>query len=103
LAFALSYVVGTVLGIRHLRRKVGSIRDRATFESLGRVTIASAVMSAAVLGLTLVVGSNEGTGAVVRAGAGVVTGVTVYLVLARVLHIGELRALAPVRRPGRRR
>lgn len=102
LAFALSYIVGTVLGMWHLHRKVGSIRGRATAASLARITAATAIMSVAIVVVAVLVGSNEGFGAVERVGVAVLTGVTVYLVLARALGIRELRALIPVRRPVKR-
>ena len=93
LAYALAYLGGTALALARLRRDSGSLDVASVVRSWARVALASAAMAAAVLGVAAVVEPD-----VLQVGAGVVAGVTVYLVVARRLGVQELSGLARIRR-----
>jgi len=97
LAFSLAYLAGTAAALVHLRGRVDGIEGRALARSLGRTATAAAVMAVAIVLVVVSVGSDSGVGALVRSGVGTVAGVTVFLVAARVLGVGEIRELLTVR------
>ncbi|MDQ3570724.1 MAG: murein biosynthesis integral membrane protein MurJ [Actinomycetota bacterium] len=95
LAYALAYTVGTAVALAHLRRRTRGIEGGAVARSWLRVATASAVMGAVVAALASVFGAP-----LAKVGVGVVAGVSVYVVGAKVLRIEELTALLRIgRRP----
>ncbi|MDP8974852.1 MAG: murein biosynthesis integral membrane protein MurJ [Actinomycetota bacterium] len=93
LAYALAYTVGTAVALVHMRRRTRGIGGRPLVRSWLAVAAISAVMGALVSGLTSLLDAP-----LAKAGVGVFTGVTVYLVGAKALGITELATLLPVRR-----
>ncbi len=92
LAWAGPYTVASIYAVILLRRRVGSLGGWLTMRALFRIVLASAVSAAVAvaLGLLLPSGGSDATALtrlVVEAGAATV----VYVYLARVLHIRELR------------
>ena len=98
LAFALAYAVGTITALAHLRRRTGGLDGRALASSLLRVLAASAVMAAVVAGVGVLVEGDGGVGAAVHAGAATIAGVSVYLLVGRLVGVSELRSFLPSRR-----
>jgi len=92
LAYALAYTGGAAGAMVLLQRRTGAVDVPGVVQIWVRVSVASAVMAAAVTVVGTVV---EPT--VVRAGAGVVAGVSVYLLVARRLGIQELSTLLRTR------
>ncbi|MGH9281729.1 MAG: lipid II flippase MurJ, partial [Acidimicrobiales bacterium] len=88
LSYSLSYTVAAAAGVVQLQRRVGSVDMAGVVQTWVRIAFASAVMAGAVAAL-----SALPTPAVVKAGAGVIAGVTVYLVVANRLRVRELSAL----------
>jgi putative peptidoglycan lipid II flippase len=93
LALALAYSISAALAFGVLRGRVGLLGGRRLALAVGKIAIASAAMGAAVAVVASQVGSNEGTGAMVRTGAGVVVGVVVFAVGAVALRVEEVDAL----------
>jgi putative peptidoglycan lipid II flippase len=94
--FVLSYVVGTTLAVRRLRRPMGGLDGFRVVRTFVRVTVAGALAAAlagvVAAGIRAVAGSGTAgslLGVVVAAGAGGVT----YLWLARRMRVGELATL----------
>jgi putative peptidoglycan lipid II flippase len=98
LSFGLAYTVAAVVAWRRLSRLTGGLPGRAVLRDLQRVGTATAVMTAAVLAVSVAIGGDRNLHLVARVGAGVIVGVTVYLLVARALHIEELSALFNLRR-----
>ena len=98
LAFALAYAVGTLMAVLVMRRRSRGIDARVLATAALRVLIASAVMGAVAFGISELIGGDDGLRLVARVGAGVVAGVTVYVLAARLLGIDELTALLRFRR-----
>ncbi len=99
LAYALAYTVGTAVAMVHLRRRIGGMDGPAVARSWLCVAVASAAMAAVVVVSAAVL---DAPGAEVA--VGVVAGVTVYLVGARILGVEELSMLLQLRAlPSRRR
>lgn len=95
LAYALAYTVGTAVALAHLRRRTRGVEGGLVARSWLRVTAVSAVMGAVVSALASVLGAP-----LVQVGVGVVAGVTVYVVGAKLLGVEELAALLRIgRRP----
>ena len=93
LAYAVAYTGGAVAALVLLQRRTGAVDIPGVVQTWVRVSVASAVMAAAVTAVSTIVQP-----ALPRAGAGVVAGVTVYLLVARRLGIQELSALLRFRR-----
>jgi putative peptidoglycan lipid II flippase len=101
LAFALGYVPFAVVALVLLHRKAGGLPWATSVPSLVRITGAGLVTAALVAGVSLLLGSEEGSGALVRVVAGVAVGAAAYVGTCLVLRVPELRqGLALVRRPG---
>ena len=94
LAYALAYTGGTVAAVVALQRRTRSVDVPGVVRTWVRVVLASALMAAAVATVAAVARPD-----VVRAVAGVVCGVTVYLLVANRLRIGELATLFGRRAP----
>ena len=99
LALALAYLGGTAVALWDLRRRIGGIDGREVAASVARLAGAPAVMTLGVAIVSAVVGGDEGLEALLRLGAAVVAGVTLFALAARVLGVGELASLARIRRP----
>ena len=97
-AFALAYTCGTVAALAVIRRRIGGIDARALGSSAAKVLAASAVMAVVTVFCARSVGGPSGVPLFARVAVGVVAGVTVYGVVARLLGVGELLALLPIRR-----
>ena len=98
LAYALAYTAGTAVALVHLRRRAGGVDGGTVARSWLRVLTASAVMGAVVAGLASLLDAP-----LAEVVVGVLGGVTVYAVAARVLGIGELAMLLNVLGPRLRR
>jgi putative peptidoglycan lipid II flippase len=104
---ASGYLVGSVLLVTALQRRVGRL-DRARLAgALARITLASAVMGAAAWAASTALGAVLPGGVLRHLAmvlAGVVVGLAVYLAAARLLRVDELRAVLGLvrRRVGRR-
>ncbi|MDP9403539.1 MAG: murein biosynthesis integral membrane protein MurJ [Actinomycetota bacterium] len=94
LAYALAYVGGSVAALAHLHARTGGIATAAAGRAWLRIGGASAVMAGAVLLAAALVAP-----AAAKVGAGIVAGVTVYLVVAKILGVQELSMLLRTRRP----
>ncbi|HEX2700371.1 MAG TPA: murein biosynthesis integral membrane protein MurJ [Acidimicrobiales bacterium] len=93
LAYGLAYTIGTAAALVVLQRRTRSVDIASVVQIWVRVAVASAVMGAVVAALSALPGP-----ALLRAGGGVVAGVTVYLLVARRLGVQELSTLLPMRR-----
>jgi len=93
LSYALAYTIGTAAAMVLLQRRTGSVDTASVVQTWVRVSLASAVMAAVVTALSAVVEPS-----LLRAGAGVFAGVSVYFLVARRLGIQELSTLLPMRR-----
>jgi putative peptidoglycan lipid II flippase len=100
LATALVNVVGTVVLLALLRRRLGRIELGQTLDSTGRIVLASLVLGAASFGvwygLDGALGRSFG-GQVVSVGAALAVGIAVYLISCRLLRVRELGALLALR------
>lgn len=94
LAYALAYTGGSIAALAHLNARTGGIVTAAAGRAWLRIGAASAVMAAAVLLAAALVSP-----APAKVGAGIVAGVTVYLVIAKLLGVHELSMLLRTRRP----
>ena len=93
LALALAYSASALIAFVTLRRRVGLLGGRRLALAVGKVGVASAAMGLAVLLVAYRVGSNEGGGAIVRTGVGVVVGLLVFAVTVVALRTEEVSAL----------
>jgi putative peptidoglycan lipid II flippase len=96
-SFSIAYTAATFVTLVHLRRRTGRLEGRAMVRSLARISAASVVMVVVLLGITHGVGGKGTLADLVRVGVGVVAGVTVYAVAAKVLRVGELSVLLRMR------
>jgi putative peptidoglycan lipid II flippase len=93
LAYALAYTVGTGVALVHLRGRLGGIDGRRLLDGIGRTAVAAAVMGAAVAGVTRVVDDP-----LPRVAIAVPLGIGVYVLVARVVGVGELDTVLRIRR-----
>jgi putative peptidoglycan lipid II flippase len=100
LAYAIAYLGGALCSLVHLRGRTGAVDVGAIASTAARVLVAAAAMGAAIAVVAQLVGSERGSGAVLRVAVAVPTGVSVYLAAARVLGVSEVSALLPRRRQG---
>ena len=94
LAYALAYTVAAVAALVRLQQRTRTVDIRLVIRTWVRVALASTMMAAVVLAVAAIVEPLA-----LRMGAGVIAGVTVYLLVARRLGIQELSSLL---RTGRR-
>ncbi|MEO7837365.1 MAG: polysaccharide biosynthesis C-terminal domain-containing protein, partial [Acidimicrobiales bacterium] len=94
LAYALAYAGGCVAAVAHLHARTGGIATAAATRAWLRIGGASAVMAGTVLFASALVAP-----APAKLGVGLVAGVTVYLVVAKILGVQELSTLLRTRRP----
>jgi putative peptidoglycan lipid II flippase len=90
LSFAMAYVLASLVAVAILHRRVGPLPWADSLSPLLRMAAAAAFMAAAVILVDTFVGSDEGTGALVRTAVGVAVGAAVYLGVATVLAVPEL-------------
>jgi len=93
LAYSLAYAVGAVLALVALRRKLGGLDGRRTVSSVGRITVAAAVMGGSVWAVTGALGEAAGTGAPVSTAVGVLVGLVAYGFGLLVLRVPEATAV----------
>ena len=93
LSYAVAYTVGTALAVARLRRDTGAVDVAGTARTWVRIGVASAAMAGVVLALAAAVEPD-----LLRVGAAVPAGVSVYLVVARRLGVQELSGLVRIRR-----
>ena len=93
LAYACAYSLAALISLVALRRRVGLLGGRRLVLAVGKVGVASATMAAAVAVVAARVGSDEGGGALVRTGAGVLVGLFVFAVTVVALRTEEVDAL----------
>ena len=100
LATSVVNVVGTMVLLALLRRRLARIELRETLDSLARIVAASAVLAGAAFGiwygLDRAFGRSFG-GQLVSVGLALVVGTVVYLVSCRALRVRELGALLALR------
>jgi putative peptidoglycan lipid II flippase len=89
LAYSIAYSIGAVLALAALRKKLGGLDGRRTVASVSRMFLAAGIMAVLVWATSRVVGSNHGSGAVVRTGVGVLVGLVVYLGALFALRVPE--------------
>ena len=97
LAYSLAYVAAAALALVRLNNGIGGFGRahlRATLDSLVRMLAACAAMGLGVWLVTIMIGSDHGTGALVRVAVGVIVGVAIYGVAITVLRVEEARQLA---------
>jgi putative peptidoglycan lipid II flippase len=109
LAFALAYIVSVFLAFHTVSKRTNGIHGRRLAQSTVRIALSGAAMGLVVwlaaLGTQRLLGSTLNTKltALAQIGAGVSVGVTVYVLVARVLRVRELDlVLASIRRRLRR-
>lgn len=93
LSLALAYSISAILALVALRLRVGLIGGRGLVVAVGKIALACAAMGVAVVLVARTVGSEDGTGAILRTVAGVAVGVVVFGVTAVALRIDELATL----------
>jgi putative peptidoglycan lipid II flippase len=98
LSFGLAYTITALLAWRRLGRLTGGLAGGAVLRRLQRVVVATAVMTAAVAATSATIGGDRNLHLLGRVGASVIVGVTVYVLVARALHVEELTALFGARR-----
>jgi putative peptidoglycan lipid II flippase len=98
LAFGLAYTASAALAWRRLGRLTGGLPTREVLGQLQRIAAAALVMTAVVLAVSLGIGGTRNLHLLVRVVASVSAGVTVYVLVARALHVEELTALFAARR-----
>jgi putative peptidoglycan lipid II flippase len=94
LSYSLAYTVAALVALLHLQKRVGTVDRAGVVQTWARIAFSSAVMAGVVAAA-----SAPPLPDLVRTGAGVAAGVTVYLVVARRLGVLELSTLL---RTGRR-
>ena len=109
LAFALAYIVSVFLAFYTVSRRTNGLHGRRLAQSAVRIFISGAAMGVVVwfaaIGTEKLTGSTLGTKltAIAQIGVGVSVGVTVYVVVARMLGVSELdQVLASIGRRLRR-
>lgn len=96
LAFALAYTVSVFLAFHTVSKRTNGIHGRRLTQSTVRILISGAVMGVVVwfaaIGTERLLGSTVGVKpiAIAQIGVGVSVGVTVYVVVARVIGVSEL-------------
>ena len=101
---AANYVVGSVLMLGALRRRIGRLDGRRMLAAVSRMALASLVMGVIAAAVAAAVADRLGSGVVANLLAvtgAIVAGVAAYLLAARALRIEELRLLLGI--VGRRR
>ena len=93
LAYALAYTVAAGAALVRLQQRTGTVDIPGVVRTWVRVALASGVMAGVVLAVAAVVDPVP-----LRTGAGVIAGVTVYLLVARRLGIQEPSGLLRTRR-----
>jgi putative peptidoglycan lipid II flippase len=98
LAYALAYTGATGLTAWDLQRRTGGIDGREVGRSVARIAAATAVMAAGVAAVATGIGDAAGFALLARVTAAVGAGVTLYLLAAKLLGVGELAALTRIGR-----
>jgi putative peptidoglycan lipid II flippase len=93
LALALAYSVSALVAFIALRRRVGLLGGRRLVLAVAKIAVASGAMALAVVLVASRVGSDDGGGAIVRTGVGVVVGLVVFVVTVVALRTEEVDAL----------
>jgi putative peptidoglycan lipid II flippase len=92
-SLAAAYTIAAVVAAADLRRRIGGLEGERLLGVWARVAGATAAMAAVVALVVARVGSAHGAGQLTRAAVGVVAGVTVYAISARLLGVDEVTAL----------
>lgn len=92
-AFAMAYVISAIWVLQILSFKVPGFELRTVLASLARMTVAAALMGEAVWLVARLLGTNTGTGALLRIGVGSIVGICVYAGMLAVMGAPELDAL----------
>jgi len=98
LAFGLAYTISAIIAWRRLAPLAGGLPTAHVIRDLTRIAVASLLMAAVSLAVSDIVGGASNVRLLLRVGASVIAGVTVYVLVARTLHIEDLTALIAVRR-----
>jgi murein biosynthesis integral membrane protein MurJ len=103
---AANYVLGSVLLLGALRRRIGRLDGRRMLASVSRMAVASAVMGAIAAVVAAGVSGRLGSGVVadlLAVSCAILAGVVSYLLVARLLGIEELQMLLGILRRRRAR
>jgi len=99
---SLAYTVAAIIAFVHLSGRVGGMGGGTLARGAARVAMGAGIAAGAAWGLATLLGHLPGghrqLGIAVRVAAGVVVGVTVYLLAARVLAFAEIRTRLHLRR-----
>jgi putative peptidoglycan lipid II flippase len=98
LSFGLAYSIAAVVAWHQLARATGGLPTATVVRRLVRIAVATACMAAAVAAISALIGGDRNLHLVARVVGGVSVGVTVYVLVARALHLQEITALLAVRR-----
>lgn len=101
LSWTLAYLVGVVVALLVLRRRVPGAGSGFPPE-LGRMLVAALLMAGVVWAVTRPVGADDGVGAIVRSAVGLAAGLVTYVAAVVVLRVPAVADLVErVRRRGR--
>jgi putative peptidoglycan lipid II flippase len=90
LAYGLAYTGAALVALWVLKSRVGSLDARRVGRTIGKILIACAALSLAVLGIAGRVGGDAGVGALVRTTVGLVVGGVAYVVAVLLLRVDEV-------------
>ncbi len=91
LAFSLAYIISALVALFVLSRKIPEFSFTAALGSLWSICLATGLMAAIVAISTSFVGSNAGSGALLKVTIGVVVGCVSYWLLLKLFKVEELR------------
>jgi peptidoglycan biosynthesis protein MviN/MurJ (putative lipid II flippase) len=90
LGFTISYVAAAAVAGWDLRRRTGGIADAGTTSTVARIAVATAVMAAAVILVSIGINDERGLALAARVLASVAVGVITFAGAARALGVDEL-------------
>jgi putative peptidoglycan lipid II flippase len=96
---AANYVLGSLLMLIALRRRVGRLDGRRILSAVGRMAVASLVMGVVVAAVASGVSERLGsdlTADFLAVGGAILAGLVTYVLVARLLKVEELRMLAGI-------
>jgi putative peptidoglycan lipid II flippase len=93
LGFTLSYVAAAAVAGWDLRRRTGALADPGTASTVGRIAVATAVMTGAVAAASIGIMDQSGLMLWARVLASIAVGVVTFVVAARLLGVDELTVL----------
>ena len=91
LAFSLAYIISALVALFVLSRKIPEFSFTAALGSLWSICLATGLMTTIVAISTSFLGSNAGSGALLKVTIGVVVGCVSYWLLLKLFKVEELR------------